>query len=170
MKTSHFHINQTYATQHKLYGKQCRSWSASFFRSWLIWNTLFAKKPKYRFRKMKMIQISLRAGHLIVFRWHGDDGLTLNAGLVALGIRTSIAKKPYIFVIFQRGSWLRAPSRSAQGLKPWRLTCCCFLTCYSVSSKLQLCHMWTTKVLIRLCSLRYPASLISIFTVLGLLS
>ena len=26
-----------YATQHMLYGKQCRSWSASFFRSWLIW-------------------------------------------------------------------------------------------------------------------------------------
>ena len=31
-------------------------------------------------------------------------GPTLNAILVFLGIRTSIAEKPYIFVIFQRGS------------------------------------------------------------------
>ena len=38
------------------------------------------------------------------FRWRADDDPTLNAGLVALcfkGIRTSIAKEPYIFVIFQ---------------------------------------------------------------------
>ena len=26
-----------YAIQHKLYGKQCVTWSASFFRGWLIW-------------------------------------------------------------------------------------------------------------------------------------
>ena len=45
---------------------------------------------------------------------------TLNAGLVALrmfrGIRTSIAKRPYIFVIFHGGVWTPAPpphSRSA---------------------------------------------------------
>ena len=40
----------------------------------------------------------------MVFRWQADDGPTLNAALVASdfqGIRTSIAKKPYIFVIFQ---------------------------------------------------------------------
>ena len=40
----------------------------------------------------------------MVFRWRADDGSTLNAGLVAFqGFWTSIAKKPYIFVIFQRG-------------------------------------------------------------------
>ena len=43
----------------------------------------------------------------MAFRLRADDGPTLNAGLVALlffqGIWTSIAKKPYIFVIFQRG-------------------------------------------------------------------
>ena len=38
------------------------------------------------------------------FRWPADDGPTLNAGLVA-GIRSSIAKKPYIFVIFQVCVW-----------------------------------------------------------------
>ena len=37
-----------------------------------------------------------------------DDGPTLNAGLEAQdvifqGVRTSIAKKPYIFVVFQGG-------------------------------------------------------------------
>ena len=40
----------------------------------------------------------------MAFRWRADDGLTLNAGLVALWfleIRTSIAKEPYSFVIFQ---------------------------------------------------------------------
>ena len=45
------------------------------------------------------------------FKWHfagrADDGTTLNAGLEAFvifqGIRTSTAKKPYIFVIFQVG-------------------------------------------------------------------
>ena len=43
----------------------------------------------------------------MAFRWRADDGPTLNAGLIAAifqGIRTSIiAKKPYIFVIFQGG-------------------------------------------------------------------
>ena len=39
-------------------------------------------------------------------RWHADDGPTLNAGSVAVifrWIRASIAKKSYIFVIFQGG-------------------------------------------------------------------
>ena len=39
----------------------------------------------------------------MAFRWRADDGPTLNAGLVFQGLRTSLAKKPYIFVIFQRG-------------------------------------------------------------------
>ena len=41
----------------------------------------------------------------MAFRWRADDGPTLNASLVALcqGIRTSIALKLYIFVIFQGG-------------------------------------------------------------------
>ena len=44
---------------------------------------------------------------LMAFRRRADDGPTLNAGLqlrVFQGIRTSIVKKPYILVIFQRGS------------------------------------------------------------------
>ena len=41
-------------------------------------------------------------------RWRADDGPTLNVGLVRSfvifkGIKTSIAKKPFIFVIFQGG-------------------------------------------------------------------
>ena len=43
----------------------------------------------------------------MAFRWRADGGPALNAGLLALlflmGTRTSIAKKPYIFVIFQGG-------------------------------------------------------------------
>ena len=42
----------------------------------------------------------------MAFRWRADGGQTLNAGLdvfVIYAIRTSIAKKPYIFVIFRRG-------------------------------------------------------------------
>ena len=51
------------------------------------------------------------------FRWCADAGPTLNAGLVAAffqGIQTCIARKPYIFVIFQGGPdpltplWIRA--------------------------------------------------------------
>ena len=46
---------------------------------------------------------------LMVFRWRANDGPTLNAGLIDVilqRIRTRIAKKPYIFVIFQGGgSW-----------------------------------------------------------------
>ena len=40
----------------------------------------------------------------MAFRWRADNGPTLNAGLVAVifqGVRTSIAKKLYIFDIFQ---------------------------------------------------------------------
>ena len=44
----------------------------------------------------------------MAFRWRADDGHTLNAGFVTLWffhvIRNSIAKKPYIIVIFQWGS------------------------------------------------------------------
>ena len=42
----------------------------------------------------------------MAFRWRADDGQTLNAGLIAVifqGIRTCIAKNPYILVIFQGG-------------------------------------------------------------------
>ena len=43
---------------------------------------------------------------LKAFRWHADECPTLNADLVAAifqGIRTCIARKPYIFVIFKCG-------------------------------------------------------------------
>ena len=50
----------------------------------------------------------------MAFRWCADDGSILNAGLVAfwffLGIRTSIAKKPYINVIFQGGPYPCVPT------------------------------------------------------------
>ena len=44
----------------------------------------------------------------MAFLWRADDGPTLNAGwlgsfVIFQGIQTSIAKKPYIFVIFQGG-------------------------------------------------------------------
>ena len=42
----------------------------------------------------------------MAFHWQADDGPTLNAGLVALwfkGIRTSIAKEPYVFCNFPVG-------------------------------------------------------------------
>ena len=44
----------------------------------------------------------------MVFRWRADEGPTLNAGLIGSfvigqGIRTTIAKKSYIFVIFRVG-------------------------------------------------------------------
>ena len=49
----------------------------------------------------------------MAIRWWADDGPTLNAGLVPLcffqGIWTSIAKKPYIFVIFHGGGGVRPP-------------------------------------------------------------
>ena len=63
------------------------------------------------------IQIPLKAGHhrpiKIAFYLRADDGPTLHAGLAAFfifqGIRTSIAMKPYIFVIFQGGPDARPP-------------------------------------------------------------
>ena len=43
----------------------------------------------------------------MAFRWRADDGPTLNGWLgsfvIFQGIWTSIAKKPYIFVIFRGG-------------------------------------------------------------------
>ena len=48
-----------------------------------------------------------------VFRWQADDGPSLNAALWYLcdfqGIWTSIAKKPYSFVVFQGGVVSRLP-------------------------------------------------------------
>ena len=44
----------------------------------------------------------------MAFCWRADGGPTLNASLVFQGIQTSIAKKPYIFVIFQGGG-VRTP-------------------------------------------------------------
>ena len=56
----------------------------------------------------------------MVFRLRADDGPTLNAGLVVLQIfkrlRTSIAKKHYIFVIFQGSRDPCPPSGSANGI------------------------------------------------------
>ena len=50
----------------------------------------------------------------MAFRWRADAGTTLNAGLVALWvffqrIRTSIARKPYIFVFFQGSGGVLTP-------------------------------------------------------------
>ena len=66
------------------------------------------------------IQIPLKVSHHrpaseMAFRWPADDGPTLNAGLVVCcfqGFQTSIAKKPYIFVIFQGGPDPCPPSGS----------------------------------------------------------
>ena len=45
--------------------------------------------------------------HQMAFRWRADDGPTLNASLVAV---ICIARKTYIFVIFQRGGvWTPCP-------------------------------------------------------------
>ena len=58
------------------------------------------------------IQIPLKEGHhrpasetpfKCFFCWRADDSPTLNAELVFQRFWTGIAKKPYIFVIFQRG-------------------------------------------------------------------
>ena len=50
----------------------------------------------------------------LTFHWWADDCPTLNAGFVAKwffqGIRTSVANKPYIFVIFQSRSRTPAPT------------------------------------------------------------
>ena len=48
----------------------------------------------------------------MAFRWRADDDPTLKAGLVALlflGILASIAKKPYIFMIFRGGGGVKSP-------------------------------------------------------------
>ena len=45
----------------------------------------------------------------MAFRWRADGGPTLNASLVIQGICTSIAKTPYIFVIFPGGIQTPAP-------------------------------------------------------------
>ena len=59
----------------------------------------------------EMIKIPLKAGHHrpareMAFRWHPDDGLTLNSGLVALrffrGSGPVMLRKPF-FVIFHGG-------------------------------------------------------------------
>ena len=56
----------------------------------------------------------------MAFRYRADVGPTFEAGLVALfffqGIRTSIAKKSYIFVILQRWDPLPLPFGSAHAV------------------------------------------------------
>ena len=61
----------------------------------------------------------------LAFRWRANDGLTLNAGLEAANfqvIRSCIASKPYIFVIFFQGGpdplsplWIGTCSSTAHG-------------------------------------------------------
>ena len=59
----------------------------------------------------------------MAFRWHTDDGPTLNAGLIAAifkGVRICIVRKPNIFVIFQGGGGgpdLPAPSLDPQTVR-----------------------------------------------------
>ena len=68
------------------------------------------------------IQIALKSGpssarlrNAMAFRWRADNGPKLNAGVVHCsfvifqGIWTSIANKPYIFMIFQGGPDLPPP-------------------------------------------------------------
>ena len=60
----------------------------------------------------------------MAFRWRADDGTTLNAGLVALRIffkeiRTSITKKPYIFLFIQRGPPSESAHEHVQVLTCW---------------------------------------------------
>ena len=66
------------------------------------------------------IQIPLKAGHhqstcqRDAICWRADNGPTLIVGLGTFvsfqGIRTSIAKKPYSFVIFHGGGGVQSPS------------------------------------------------------------
>ena len=62
----------------------------------------------------------------MAFRWRADDDPTLNAGLVALlffqWIRTSIAKKPYIFCDFQGGGGTPDPLPPPPPLDPHMIT------------------------------------------------
>ena len=60
----------------------------------------------------------------MVFRWRVDDGTTLSTGLVAAifqEIRTCIAGKSYIFVIFQGGG-VRTPCPPPPPLDPHMLS------------------------------------------------
>ena len=60
------------------------------------------RRSKYRLKSATMAR--QRNDIEMVFRWRADAGPRLNASFVIFqGIRSSIAKKPYIFVIFQGG-------------------------------------------------------------------
>ena len=56
----------------------------------------------------------------MAFRWRADDGPTLSAGLV-VWIRSSIAKKSYIFVIFQGGGGSPTPCPTLR-IRAWDRT------------------------------------------------
>ena len=87
----------------------------------------------------------------MAFRWHAVDGSALNAGLVAAifqGIRTFIARKPNIFVIFQGGGggpdplspplWIRTCIiifRSYVGM--CCIICCCIIKVYITRNPVQ---------------------------------
>ena len=71
-----------------------------------------------------------------------DDGPTLNAGLVAVifqGIRTCIARKPYIFVIFQGVRTPCPPSGSASSVDSHEMLH--FTTIHLVLLYLQITHL-----------------------------
>ena len=67
-----------------------------------LWQSFFQMM-----RARGSIQISLKVGHLIgvwlVGRWWQNIECWLGSFVILQGIQTSIANKPYIFVIFQWG-------------------------------------------------------------------
>ena len=78
-------------------------------------------------------KIPLKAGHpwpasetpfKWCFAWRADDSPTLNTGLVALrvffqGTRTSIAKDPYLFLIFHGGMDPQPPPPPSESAHAW---------------------------------------------------
>ena len=75
-----------------------------------IFNKKYSKRLCLIFpMRGERIPIPLKVGHNRPARETPLKYHTLNAGLVLQGIRTSIAKKPYIFVIFQGGGGVSGP-------------------------------------------------------------
>ena len=77
--------------------------SRSFFQRGLNFDKFFLLVDEGREDQLVTIATPAKR-HKMAFRWRADDGPTLNAGSLAAifqVIRSCIAKKPYIFIIFQ---------------------------------------------------------------------
>ena len=101
--------------------KLCRRWSkfANLITLFIIFLKLMGDRgSKYRFNWAIIGPTAKHHGILLVGRWWPKIECWLGSFVIFQGIRTSIAKKPYVFVIFFSGGGGGGPDPPVPPLNP----------------------------------------------------